>query len=122
MKDAVDQALILRGSRDFHTADDYAGFVREMVEKRNRLVRGKLEQENGLAYGPLPPAPMPEYANYQSKVRRWSTVQVAGRSYSVPSRLIGKVGTDPPLFRSPGSVLQGPLCGTHGTGARVMEK
>ena len=40
---------------------------------------------------PLPPAPMPEYANYQSKVRRWSTVQVAGRSYSVPSRLIGKV-------------------------------
>ena len=34
---------------------------------------------------------MPEYANYQSKVRRWSTVQVAGRSYSVPSRLIGKV-------------------------------
>ena len=34
---------------------------------------------------------MPEYANYQSKVRRWSTVQVAGRSYSVPARLIGKV-------------------------------
>ena len=34
---------------------------------------------------------MPEYANYQSKVRRWSTIQVAGRSYSVPSRLIGKV-------------------------------
>ena len=89
LKDAVDQALILRGSRDFHTADDYTGFVREMVEKRNRLVRGKLEQE--MAYRPLPPAPMPEYANYQSKVRRWSTVQVAGRSYSVPSRLIGKV-------------------------------
>ncbi len=87
---AVDQALILRGSRDFHTADDYAGFVREMVEKRNRLVRGKLEQEMA-CLRPLPPAPMPEYANYQSKVRRWSTVQVAGRSYSVPSRLIGKV-------------------------------
>ena len=38
----------------------------------------------------LPPAPMPEYANYRSKVRRWSTIQVAGRSYSVPSRLIDK--------------------------------
>ncbi len=36
------------------------------------------------------PTPMPEYANYQSKVRRWSTIQVAGRSYSVPSRLINK--------------------------------
>ena len=33
---------------------------------------------------------MPEYANYQSKVRRWCTIQVAGHSYSVPSRLIGK--------------------------------
>ena len=90
LKDALDQALVLRGSRDFHTADDYAGFVREMVERRNRLVRGKLEQEMA-CLEPLPPAPMPEYANYQSKVRRWSTVQVAGRSYSVPSRLIGKV-------------------------------
>lgn len=89
LKDAVDQALILRGSRDFPTADDYARFVREMVEKRNRLVKGKLEQEMA-CLRPLPPAPMPEYANYRSRVRRWSTIQVAGRSYSVPSRLIGQ--------------------------------
>ena len=89
LKDAVDQALILRGSRDFHTADDYAGFVQQMVEKRNRLVRGKLEQEMA-CLRPLPPAPLPEYVNYQSKVRKWSTIQVAGHSYSVPSRLIGK--------------------------------
>ncbi len=89
LKDAVDQALIMRGSRDFHTDEDYAGFVREMVEKRNRLVQGKLEQEMA-CLRPLPPAPMPEYANYQSRVRRWSTIQVAGRSYSVPSRLIGR--------------------------------
>ena len=33
---------------------------------------------------------MPEYVNYQSRVRKWSTIQVAGHSYSVPSRLIGK--------------------------------
>ena len=89
LKDAIDQALILRGSRDFDTTDDYADFVREMVAKRNRLVQGKLEQELP-SLGPLPPAPMPEYANYRSKVRRWSTVQVAGLTYSVPSRLIGK--------------------------------
>ena len=89
LKDAVDQALILRGSRDFHTAADYAHFVRQMVEKRNRLIQGKLEQELPCLRA-LPPAPMPEYANYRSKVRRWSTIQVAGRSYSVPSRLIDK--------------------------------
>ena len=89
LKDAIDQALILRGSRDFDTADDYASFVRQMVERRNRLVQGKLEQEM-LCLGSLPPAPVPEYVNYQSKVRKWCTIQVAGHSYSVPSRLIGK--------------------------------
>ena len=60
-----------------------------MVEKRNRLVRGNLEQEMA-CLRPLPPAPIPEYVNYQSRVRKWSTIQVAGHSYSVPSRLIGK--------------------------------
>ena len=89
LKDAIDQALILRGSRDFDTVDDYASFVRQMVERRNRLVEGKLEQEMA-CLGPLPPAPVPEYVNYQSKVRKWCTIQVAGHSYSVPSRLIGK--------------------------------
>ena len=89
LKDAIDQALILRGSRDFDTADDYASFVRQMVERRNRLVQGKLEQEM-LCLRSLPPAPVPEYVNYQSKVRKWCTIQVAGHSYSVPSRLIGK--------------------------------
>ena len=89
LKDAIDQALILRGSRDFHTDDDYADFVRQMVERRNRLVQGKLEQEMA-CLRPLPPAPVPEYVNYRAKVRKWSTIQVAKRTYSVPSRLIGK--------------------------------
>ena len=89
LKDAIDQALILRGSRAFDTVDDYADFVRQMVERRNRLVQGKLEQEM-LCLRSLPPAPVPEYVNYQSQVRKWSTIQVAGRTYTVPSRLIGK--------------------------------
>ena len=89
LKDAIDQALLLRGSRDFDTVDHYADFVRRMVARRNRLIQGKLEQEM-ISLGPLPPAPIPEYVNYQARVRKWSTVQVAGRTYSVPSRLIGK--------------------------------
>ena len=36
---------LISGSRDFHTTDDYADFVRQMVERRNRLVEGKLEQD-----------------------------------------------------------------------------
>ena len=89
LKDAIDQALMLRGSRAFDSIDDYASFVRQMVERRNRLVEGKLEQEM-LCLRPLPPAPVPEYVNYRAKVRKWSTIQAAGRTYSVPSRLIGK--------------------------------
>ena len=33
---------------------------------------------------------MPEYVNYQARVRKWSTIQAAVRTYTVPSRLIGK--------------------------------
>ena len=89
LKDAFNQALILRGSRNFDTGHDYADFVGEMVEKRNRLVQGKLEQERP-HLRPLPPVPMPEYVTYRARVRKWSTIQAAGRTYTVPSRLIGK--------------------------------
>ena len=55
LKDAIAQALMLRGSRDFDTVDHYADFVRQMVARRNRLVKGKLEQELA-CLGPLPPS------------------------------------------------------------------
>jgi hypothetical protein len=37
----------------------------------------------------LPATPVPGYTRWQSRVRRWSTIRVTGRTYSVPSRLIG---------------------------------
>ena len=89
LKDAIDQALMLRGSRDFSSLDEYTGFVRKVVDRRNRLVQEKLEQERPHLQ-PLPPAPVPEYVNHRAKVRKWSTIQAAGRTYTVPSRLIGK--------------------------------
>ena len=89
LKDALDQALMLRGSRDFDSAESYSGFVKKVVERRNRLVQGKLEEERPRLQC-LPPAPVPEYVNYQARVRKWSIIQAAGRTYTVPSRLIGK--------------------------------
>ena len=71
LKDAMDQALILRGSRDFDTVDDYAHFVRQMVERQNRLIQGKLAQEVA-CLRPLPPTPVPEYVNYRARVRKWT--------------------------------------------------
>ena len=89
LKDALNQALMLRGSRDFDSVDGYTGFVGKVVDRRNRLVKERLEQELPHLQC-LPPAPAPEYVNYRARVRKWSTIQAAGRTYTVPSRLIGK--------------------------------
>ena len=56
LKDAIDQAIILRGSRDVDTADDNTHVVGQMVQRPNRLVQGKLEQEMA-CLRPLPQLP-----------------------------------------------------------------
>ena len=66
----------------------YLSFVRQVSDKRNRLVMAKVEHERR-HLRPLPPAPVPEYVVYRTKVRRWSTVRVSNHTYTVPSRLIG---------------------------------
>ena len=53
----------MQGSRDFESTGDYAGFVRKAVDRRNRLVQGKLEQERPHLRS-LPPVAVPEYVNY----------------------------------------------------------
>ena len=88
LKDAIGQALVLRGSRDFGSVDVYLSFVRQVSDKRNRLIIAKVEHERR-HLRPLPPAPVPEYVVYRTKVRRWSTVRVSNHTYTVPSRLIG---------------------------------
>lgn len=90
VKRAVAQALVLRGSRDFASVPAYESFVREVVERDlNRRASQKLSQERE-PLRPLPPAPVPSFTTYRVKVRRWSTVRIGSRCYSVPSRLIGR--------------------------------
>lgn len=88
LKTALDQALRVRGRRDFDGIDDYKRFVDGIVASLNRKVaeRFAVEREH---LRPLPPAPLPSYTTHHPKVRRWSTIRVTGRLYSVPSRLIG---------------------------------
>jgi hypothetical protein len=88
-KSAVDQALILRGHREFPDEGAYLAFVRAVIErKRNVPASGRLAEER-LHLRPLPSAPIPSYTSYTCQVRRWSTIHLGGRTYSVPSRLIG---------------------------------
>ena len=87
-KSALAQALLLRGSTDFETEQDYRTFVAEVIAKANRAVAAALAQERAVLKA-LPSSPVPGYTLVHSKVRKWSTVRVGGKTYSVPSRLIG---------------------------------
>jgi len=45
LKHAMEQALILRGSRDFVSQEEYEKLLRRVMERRNRLVRARMEQD-----------------------------------------------------------------------------
>ena len=91
IKGALSQALVLRGSRDFSSEAEYDRFVQGVIHKvRNRHVADALAQDRARLHR-LPAAAVPLYTTYSPTVRKWSTIQVGGRTYSVPSRLIGYV-------------------------------
>jgi hypothetical protein len=88
-KTAVAQALLLRGHADFVDEATYEGFVRAVIErKRNEPAAARLAEERPCLRA-LPSAPVPNYTTFTCVVRRWSTIRVGKRTYSVPSRLIG---------------------------------
>jgi hypothetical protein len=89
VKRALEQALLIRGSRDFFDQAQYEAFARQVVDRaRNRGIDPRLAEERALLK-PLPAAAVPSYAVYRPRVRRWSTIIAGKRIYSVPSRLIG---------------------------------
>jgi hypothetical protein len=87
-KRAVDQALRVRGSRDFSSRAAYQRFLDDLVRQRNhtRQARFAAEQEH---LHPLPAMPLAPCRELRVTVSRFSTIQVLGNTYSVPSRLIG---------------------------------
>lgn len=87
VKSALLQALVLRGSRDFPSTVAYQSFVDDIVERRQNCQEAFAVECERLR--PLPPAAVPDYTVFEPKVRRWSTIRIGGRTYSVPSRLIG---------------------------------
>lgn len=88
-KKAVEQALIVRGSRDFANQAEYEAFVRQTLDRKlNEPRRALIEQERPHLL-PLPASQFPLYTRFSAEVRKWSTIRVGGRGYSVPSRLIG---------------------------------
>jgi hypothetical protein len=89
LKRRLEQHLLLRGHRDFDSVEAYEEFLREVMEKANRL-RSKRLAEELKVMRVLDVSLLPEYVTEEPRVTSWSTVQVARNTYSVPSRLKGR--------------------------------
>jgi plasmid stability protein len=88
LKQAIEDALLLRGSRDFDTLDAYRRFIDEIVGRRNARLAKRLALERSA----LQSLPMRRTADYEETivtVTSTSGFTLKKVFYSVPSRLIG---------------------------------
>lgn len=88
LKRRLDQALRLRGTRDFASMEDYRGFVTGIVAAANAPRAEAITVEQA-ALAPLPSFPGVTWTEALGTVSRFSFISVIGRSYMVPSRLMG---------------------------------
>ena len=90
IKQRLDQALLLRGSRAFISREDYMGFVETTIAQANIHRQDRFAEEQAVLQR-LPNDRL-DIADLLSGVRvnSSSTIQVRANTYSVPSRLIGR--------------------------------
>ena len=88
LKTALDQALMLRGSRDFDSRPAYQEFVDELVAARN-VARERAVAADRAALMPLPKRRTIDFSEVSVIVPSSSMISVRKVSYTVPSRLIG---------------------------------
>jgi hypothetical protein len=87
-KTAVDQALHLRGSRDFSSRDEYRRFLQEVVDTRNAARRERHGAERAVLR-PLPGRRLDSCLRLTVRVDKGSLLHIHRNTYSVHSRLIG---------------------------------
>jgi hypothetical protein len=91
LKDRIEQALLLRGSRDFNRREDYLSFVKAIIHRGN-LHRQDRFLEDQAKLMPLPDHRLETDDFIQAiRVSLSSTIVVRTNIYSVPSRLIGSL-------------------------------
>lgn len=88
-KEALDQALMLRGSRDFVGRERYGAFLKELFAQLNGGRQARLAEEMALLL-PLPARRLEACKRQKVRVETGSLIRVEGNVYSVPSRLIGE--------------------------------
>jgi transposase len=89
LKKAISQALMLRGSRDFETRQDYEEFLRKIFNQLNTGRQKRLEEELAVLHG-IPARKLDDCKPATVRVSPSSTIHVQHNTYSVHSRLIGE--------------------------------
>jgi transposase len=87
LKRAVEQELILRGSREFGSLLEYQEFLENLLRRRNQLRRERVSEEMK-ALGQLPERKLEAYTKERHRVSRNSTISIRKNYYSLPSQLI----------------------------------
>ena len=88
LKNAINQALMLRRSRDFSSVAEYESFIRRILEQRNKQRKARLAEEMAVLKD-LPERDWNDPIEQRTTVTAFSTVTVDKAVYSVPARLIG---------------------------------
>jgi hypothetical protein len=89
LKRAVEQALLLRGSRDFQSVNAYEEFLDALTKQRNLGRQVRLNEELAVMKR-LPAYRLDDYTTLDVTVSPSSTIRIQKNVYSVHSRLIGE--------------------------------
>jgi len=88
-KEAVDQALMLRGSRDFGSRGEYATFLQGVLQQKNSGRQTRLTEEQE-SLRRLPLCRRESCKRLRVRVGSGSLIRVQNNTYSVNSRLVGE--------------------------------
>jgi transposase len=89
LKSALDQALRVRGSREFPSVPEYEKFLRKVLDQRNRGRKQRMVEEMAVMKEP-PERGWNDPVEERVVVNAFSLISVSKALYSVPSRLIGQ--------------------------------
>lgn len=89
LKRRLEQHLLLRGSRDFDSVEDWEAWAQGVVVKANHGRSERLAQELRVMRQ-LDVARLPEYREMEARVNQGGMIRVKNNGYSMPSRLKGE--------------------------------
>jgi hypothetical protein len=89
LKRAIEQHLLLRGSRDFESVEVYETFLLGVMDRRNQGRQERLAEELAVMK-PLAATALATSSQVRVRVTRGSLIRVQKKAYSVPTSLIGR--------------------------------